>query len=86
MEVAAQWYAQAALIVEERDAIEDLQHRVDEHGERERWFVRIALVSLYTQDADSHRRTDLLSSDPGALGIAHRLDHVVDQALHFVAA
>ena len=72
---------EAALVEGHHLVAERLDHRVDEHGQRDRRLVRVARVVIDLGDRDPHRLTDLVGGKPGAARLAHRLDHVVDQAL-----
>ena len=74
-------HRQAALVDRRGLVVERLDHRVDDHGQRDRRLVRVARVVVDLDDGDPQQRADLVGREPGAAGGAHRLDHVVDQAL-----
>src|SRR5829696_6040907 len=74
---------EAALVDLHDLLVEWLNDRVHDHGERHRRLVGIAwVVGPHLHDRHPHRLAHLVCGKPGAVGRAHRLDHVVDQALH----
>src|SRR4051812_43944872 len=75
-------HAETALVVVEQLIVDGREHRVDEDGQRDLRLVRIARVVADLDRADLDRLVDLDRGEPGAVGVVHRLDEVVDARLH----
>jgi hypothetical protein len=74
-------HRQAALEVLELGLRERGQDRVDEDRQRDVGLVRVARVVLDLHHADLHRLVHLSGREAGARGVAHGLDHAVDEGL-----
>ena len=72
---------EAPLVVHERVVGEELDLRVHEDGEGDVGLVRVARVVLHPDGADLDGLVHLVGGDAGAVGVDHRLDEVVDEAL-----
>ena len=73
---------EAALVDRDQLVVERLDHRVDEHRQRDRRLVRVARVVCSTSAiAIRSACADLRRGEPGAVRGALGLDHVVDQRL-----
>ena len=72
---------QATLVDLDQLVVERLDDRVDQDRERDRRLVRVPRVVVDLDDRHPDRLVDLVGGDPGAVGVAHRVDQVVDQPL-----
>ncbi len=58
------------------------QHRVDDHGQRDRRLVRVSRVRLgHLDDRHAAQVADLVGGEPGAARSTHRVDQIVDKPL-----
>ena len=73
---------EAALVDLDQLVVQRLDHRVDDHGQRDAGLVGVAGVVLDLDHRDAHGLVHLVGGQAGAVGVAHRVDHVVDEPLH----
>src|SRR5690606_1224778 len=76
--------AEAALVIDELLVADELEHRVHEDGERPVRLVRVAGIVLDLDRDDSNRSIHLIGRQARTVGIAHRLDEIVDEGLRLL--
>ena len=84
-QVATDRDAQTTLVVQVRLGTDLFHDRIDEDRERKRRLVWVALIGSYPDDADPQIDTDLIGGNSCSVGVAHGVDHVVDQRLNLGA-
>src|SRR5690606_25611858 len=73
---------QAALEVGKLLVVDRRELGVDEDRQRDLRLVRVSRIVANLDGTDLHRLVDLDRRQAGAVGVAHRLDEVVDELLH----
>jgi hypothetical protein len=79
--VPAVRHRQATLVDLDHLVVERLDDRIDQDGQRDRRLVRVPRVVVDLDDRHPDRLVHLVGGDAGAVGVAHRVDEVVDQPL-----
>ena len=74
-------HGQAALVDLDQLVVDGLDDRVDHDGQRDAGLVGVAGVVVDLDDGDAPAVRDLVGGQPGAVGVPHGVDEVVDQGL-----
>ncbi|KAF0192513.1 MAG: hypothetical protein FD165_676 [Gammaproteobacteria bacterium] len=61
--------------------VEHGNFRIDQHGGRHRFDIRVTRIGVNTEYDDTQPDSDLRSGQPGPVGCRHRIEHIANQGV-----